>query len=429
MIVRLSYVYRAVRLLLPVVCLLAAGPYCYGKSGRGDKAYGFSGSVSREVLENYLARSITLAEFLTVDPFCNDGRYPDKERDVEFIAYTGAKFIGRAIYRWGREDVLNNPDFWRGAKELMERVHAADPDVIFQGAVFEAVYKAGVESVRIPEWAFRALGLPVEERNFSYEAMLNERGIHVDLWKKGASVPDITRTETQLWFMFLIGSYVDLGVEAIHLGQVYLMAMNDHKLAAWSDFMAKVRRYVNPRARRGYVLFDAHTPGGGMVVNGVSMLDFNSFPLRIKEVEESPMRGVLEVGYSDSMYGRSKACVTPSGWSCEALPYLVEFDNFGVSKTPGRSTIDKHFIWGYDEITWFFLLPPDDRREWLDYAWHWLADHDPNAFLEMPGARVVTPADDRRLANGTFRAIAPTDSTPQGADLGKTIRRLWKGRR
>ena len=28
--------------------------------------------ISRENLENYLERAVTMAEFLTVDPFCND---------------------------------------------------------------------------------------------------------------------------------------------------------------------------------------------------------------------------------------------------------------------------------------------------------------------------------------------------------------------
>ena len=57
------------------------------------------------------------------------------------------------------------------------------------------------------------------------------------LWGPGASVPDITRVETQLWFMFLIGSYVDIGVEAVHLGQVYLIGMNDRGWQTWDSFL------------------------------------------------------------------------------------------------------------------------------------------------------------------------------------------------
>ncbi len=29
--------------------------------------------------------------------------------------------------------------------------------------------------------------------------------------------------------------------------------------------------------------------------------------------------------------------ITASGWSCNQLPYLVEFDNFGISRNPGKA--------------------------------------------------------------------------------------------
>lgn len=298
--------------------------------------YRFDGSISRDVLDRYLSRAVTMSEFLTVDPYCNDGTYPDKEADVEFIRNTGAKFIGRAIYRWGDEKALAEPGFWAGAEALIDRVHAFDPDVIFQAATFEAVYRE-VGEVPVPAWAFEALGLPVEERCFDYAQMLDPGGKYVDQWGPGASVPDITRVETQLWFMFLIGSYVDIGVEAVHLGQVYLIGMNDRGWQTWDSFLKKVRARVCPRARRHFVLFDAHAGSRGMMVGDRSLIDFNSFPLRIKEVPEKPMECVLEAGHIDAVYGKSPGCVTPSGWRCDALPYLVEFDNFGVSDHPGEA--------------------------------------------------------------------------------------------
>lgn len=389
------------------------------------KNYEFEGSISREVLENYLERSFTFSEFLTISKYCNDGTYLDKDKDIELVKSTGAKFIGRAIYRWGSEQVLNEPDFWKGAKEIMDKVHANDPDVIFQAAVFESIYKDGVNSIKIPAWTFESLGLPVEDRNFSYSSMLNDQGKFINLWGQDGSVPDITKVETQLWFMYLIGSYVELGVEAIHLGQVELIGMNDPGLKVWNSFMQKVRKNVNQMARRKFVLFDAHTPSGGMVIDGVSLLDFNSFPLRIKEVEAEPMKGILEVGYIDSMFGRSKGCKTPSGWTCESLPYLVELDNFGISETPGKSTIDKHLIWGYDEISWFFLQTKEYQAEWLNYAYNWLKENDKNGFLQMPGARVVSVEEGKEPPSGTFRAIAPTQDTPHGADLEDVIKKIW----
>ncbi len=204
-----------------------------------DRDYRFDGKITRPVLENYLSRAVTLAEFLAVDPYCNDGTYPNKERDVEFIKKTGAKFIGRSIYRWGDEEVLNNPDFLNKAKELIDEVHKFDSDVIFQACAFEAVYPE-VNKVKIPEWTFKALGLPVENRYFNFDDMLDPGGQFVRQWSRRGGVPDITRSESQLWLMFLIGTYIDIGVEAIHLGQVSLMGMNDPQFRHWADFVNRV---------------------------------------------------------------------------------------------------------------------------------------------------------------------------------------------
>lgn len=391
--------------------------------GKETSPYFFKGNMPRQVLENYLSRAVTLAEFLSVDPYCIDGVYPFKERDVEFIKETGAKFIGRAIYRWGREEVLNDPAFWANARRLIKEVHRNDPEVIFQGAVFETV-DGQVNTIQIPQWVFKSLDMPVENRNFSYEAMLNPDGKFVNHWKKGASVPDITQVETQLWFLFLIGSYVDAGIEAIHLGQVSLIGMNDPQFRTWAGFLKKVRQVINPKARREFVLFDAHTPHGGMVVDGVSLLDFNSFPLRIKEITGKPMEGILEKGYLDSMYGRSKGCLTPSGWECDALPYLVEFDNFGISKHPGVANTEDHYIWGYDEITWLYLKNKAEKEQWIRYASDWIGKNDKNAFLQMPGARVVSTGKGGPAI--TCRATAPTQDLPQGMDLTGVIKQIWE---
>ena len=44
-----------------------------GSCSRTETPYYFDGSVSQAVLERYLARAVTMSEFLTVDPYCNDG--------------------------------------------------------------------------------------------------------------------------------------------------------------------------------------------------------------------------------------------------------------------------------------------------------------------------------------------------------------------
>lgn len=379
--------------------------------------------ISRPVLEQYLKRSVTMTEFLAVDPYGVDGPYRYKEDDIRLIKHIGAKFIGRAIYRWGNEDVLMIPDYLEQARKLLEEVHSFDPDVVFQAALFEIVTQK-VNKIPIPAWAFEALGLAPEPRHFRYDSMLNREGKLVDHWSRGSSVPDITRQETRLWFMFLAGTYFQIGCEALHLGQTALIGMADPGLSHWRSFIDQLRKYAAGATRRGWVLLDAHVPSGGMIVDGISLLDFNSFPLRIREIPDKPQQAVLEAGYLDALYGRSKGGVTPSGWSCKSLPYLVEFDNFGCSRSPGQSTIDSHFIWGYDEITWFCLQSEKYRKQWLRYAFHWLRKTDANGFLQMPVSRVVSPCvpDGRRKYRGNTRSA----QNPDGLNVEETIKALWQ---
>lgn len=391
--------------------LLQTDTYYFDKSG-----------ISRSALENYLKRSVTMTEFLEVDPYANDGPYPYKEDDVRLIKNIGAMFIGRAIYRWGDEDILISPDYLEQAKQLIGEVHAFDEEVLFQAALFEIVTQK-VNKIAIPVWTFEAMNLPFEDRFFSYELMLNPEGKMVNHWGEGSSVPDITQQETQLWFMFLAGTYFNIGCEALHLGQTALIGMADPDLLYWNSFINQLRSYAKTNTRRGWVLLDAHVPTGGMVVDGTSLLDFNTFPLRIKEIPGKPQQAVLEVGYLDALYGRSKGSITPSGWPCISLPYLVEFDNFGCSRTPGQSTIASHFIWGYDEITWFYLQKEDYRNQWLRYAFDWIGKNDSNGFLQMPVSRVVSFCDGR--GRGKYRGNRRSQSNPDGLNVEDTIKELW----
>src|SRR6058998_3984025 len=324
----------------------------------------FDGSISRRVLENYLSRSISFTELLH-DDLTKDrnSRGVDPRDNLRFILETKTKFVGRALMVWGRERNLSA--FLETAKPFAVALHKADPDIILQAAAFEIVTR-GVESVAVPERVFVEFVLPVETRNFQYQDMLYENGRFVGHWGGNGSVPDMSRLETRMWFYFLVSSYIDVGIEAIHFGQVGLMDKNDPGHAGWLDMLNRARTYARKHARRRFLVCDAHTPTGGYVEDGKLLFDFHSFPLRIAEVADQPHTGVLKVGYSDSIFTKSKGGITPSGWSCEHLPYLVEFDNFGRSN-PGKPSRSP-FIWGWDEITWFALTPEKERNDWLRYA-------------------------------------------------------------
>ena len=377
--------------------------------------YRFDGSMSEEVLRNYLSRSMTTMYLLTGHGDFND--------NLRMLTNCGVKFAGRAVYQWGREEGGESalPKKLELAKRNAARIHAADPEMILQACIFEIVSR-DVENLAVPSWALEALGRPVEKRYFRYEEMIYPSGQFSNQWGQGASVPDVSRGETKLWFYFLARSYIDAGCEAIHYGQAELMNRNDPKLDHWEEVLALARSYTTKNARRHFVSCDAHVPGGGLVREGKLLLDFHSFPLRIEEVADKSREAQLQVGYTDAIYGRSRGGITPSGWRCEHLPYLVEFDNYGRSRKPGEAGMGKFWVWGWDEITWFSQQPESYRNEWLRYAWRWVREHDPEGYLEMPGMRCLAGA-----ANGKrwYDVNQPSAATPDGFGQEEAIRSIW----
>jgi hypothetical protein len=373
--------------------------------------YGFERTVSRKVLENYLARSITMEGLL-------NGR-GDLDDNIRMLKEVGAKFIGRSLCLWGGEAEL--PANLERARQQIPRVHAADPEMILQACIFEIV-TTQVDRVPVPGWALAAVGQPIEERNFRYADMLYADGRFKDHWRPGQSVPDVSRPETKLWFYFLGASFIDAGCEAIHLGQTELMNRNDLDLGHYAQVLALIRSHAAAHARRHMVLLDSHVPSGGLVRDGQLLMDFHSFPLRIMEVPEKPQEAILKLGFSDGIYGRSKGGRTFSGWDCEHLPYLVEIDNWGVSKQPGQAKAGSIWIWGYDEITWFAHQSREYRAGWLRYAWDWVRRTDPNGFLQMPGSRTLaSPVDRKRW----YHANNPSAAVPNGFGDEAAIRSVW----
>lgn len=375
------------------------------------RKYHFKKTISREVLDNYLSRSISVEGLLNGRGVLED--------NIRMLKSIGAKYIGRSLCLWGREaNLLSN---LKRAKKQMPMVRAINSDAIFEACIFEIV-TTEVNQVPVPPWAFVALRRPVEKRNFRYADMLYPDGGRRDQWGKGSSVPDVSQEETKLWFYFLAASYIDLGFEGIHFGQVEIMNGNDPHLDHWAQVFALTRSYAATHARRRMVLCNAHVPSGGLLRDGQLLLDFHAFPLRIKELTGHPEEAILKVGFSDGIYGRSKGGITFSGWRCEHLPYLVELDNWGVSKEPGQSGAGGNWVWGYDEITWFAHQSKQYRSDWLRYAWNWVRRTDPNGYLEMPGGRTMTsPIDKRRW----YFANQPSASVPEGLGDEETIRAIW----
>ncbi len=388
-----------------------------------ERNYNFSnGVMPRNVLESYLSRAISLTEFVNSDGFYSDGPYLDKEDDKRMLKNIGAKFISRALYSWGVEDRFNNPAFLNNAKAIMAEMHASDPDIIFQGGIFEIVTPA-VNTIPVPAWVLQEYGLAPATRNFVYNDMINLQGNGVGQWGAG-SVPDISRTETQMFFFFLARQFMQAGIEALHFGQVELMSMVDrnNNFSGWNNLLTRIRNAAKTVARRGTVICDGHMGSGGVVVDGKLIFDFVSFPLRIKEIGGEPQKGELKKFFLDAIYGATNGGITPSGWACEQIPYLVEFDNYGISDHPGVASVTDHWVWGYDEITWFYHQPEIEKNEFLTYAQKWINHIDKIGYLSMPGSRVVS------LGGGQitrYRANTNSATSSQGKNQEETIKKIW----
>ncbi|HWY74292.1 MAG TPA: hypothetical protein VN281_01680 [Verrucomicrobiae bacterium] len=381
-------------------------PPCYARPG----GYQFDTTISREVLENYLSRSITMQGMLT-------GR-GDLKENIRMLKSCGAKYIGRALCLWGAEaNFLHDVE---QAKEAIPRVLAADPEMVLEACVFETVGPK-INDIAIPDWVFTTLGQPVEKRNFRYDDIIYPEGQRRPMGRN-AQVPDESRPETQLWFYYQAATYIDIGCEAIHFGQVELMNKNDRDNAKWAHLLDLVRKHAAAHARRHMIICNGHVPSGGLMHDGKPLLDFHAFPLRIMEVADKPHEAILKVGHSDGIYNRSKGGQTFSGWTCDHLPYLVEFDNYGVSRYPGEPNTEGKsiWVWGYDEITWFAHQTKDYRGNWLRYAWDWVRTNDLNGHLEMPGSRTATSPDTR-----WYFANNPGPQVPNGLGDEEAIRDIW----
>src|ERR1035437_2810083 len=95
------------------LCLLLIAGDVHGLFGQRN--YRFDGKISREVLENYLSRSITMTEI-----YRSPGNLDD---DIRMLKNAGAKFAGRTIYLWGGEARIADPKFLTQGRELATRIH------------------------------------------------------------------------------------------------------------------------------------------------------------------------------------------------------------------------------------------------------------------------------------------------------------------
>jgi hypothetical protein len=373
------------------------------------------GAPPDSVVAASLERAITMGEILHLYPWAR----AIWMANLELIEDLQPTLVGRAALVWGWEHIMLRG--MSGLRYRVQAVHDVAPEAVVQGCIFEFISR-DVERVTVPAHVLAAFDQEPEHRPYDFEAMLPAEAepSWYDGWGHDAAVPDLTRTETQLWFYHLATLYLDAGIEAIHLGNLERMAAHDDGLRQTEVLLRRIREYAAANARRGWVMLDAHTHG--VVLSGRLLLDFHSFPLRPREVGDPEQEDVvLEAGFLDAIYGRSRGGVTPAGVAVDHQRFLVELDNGYAGPVPGVCDLPE-CVWGCDEITWFGRQTRERRDELLAYFWHRVPELDPRGRFQMPGVRTLqaqlSPTCDRYLAH-------MTEQTGCGRDQADTIAELW----
>lgn len=374
------------------------------------KDYNFNGSISFEVLNNYLDRAVSY----NFDIASFDGAKVDE--GIRFITDIGAKYIQRASGEWFPKKATEA--YYPDMKAKLKKAHEIDPDIIFEAAIFET-NGSFVEQFRIPQEVADLFGASDRGGNLFFNGSMffdDEDGIANNggnYWGGGAHLPDITKTETQMFVYYKATKYIDMGFEALHLGQTGLTGLADTNNAAWENVISKIRDYAKTHARRGYVLINSHDKADFVGADGAKLVDFTMSPCRVKPIddavyyeptEENPQKCGIFYGYDNSPYCAGISGKSPSGWYADKYPYLVEFDNYGNGEG---------YTWNVDEISWFGKQPSWYRNYFLDYMINKIDNYFENGHVSLPAKR-----------GGGYYAIRPSDLFPTGANDEETYKAI-----
>ncbi len=453
--------------LLFILQLLA-----YAAGAARAQAFGQASDMTLPVLNRYLARAITMQGLADMQQSAGTSAASQAAyaQQLAMLARLDARYIGRVSGMWGGETAFEAN--MAATRQTVADIRAAyrargiTEMPIVQGAIFEII-TGEIDQLTVPgEVVARFYPGQTASRKFnhlvtSYDSLwikINRPKGSVlganpacpndypyncpERYSWGgatwAAVPDMSKPETQMWFYYVATRLLDAGCEAIHFGQVELMDRADPGHASWWKVLTMIRQYAATK-NRGLVLCDAHTHGGYYdpaparplpAAQRQLLFDLHAAPLRPQEDARQPWSPGGGGAYLDGrgggcgppIYGHSKGGVPYLGWgNVSALPYLVEFDNFGILSHPGQLS-GYCAPWQWDEISWFGAQTNAYRNQWLKYAYYKVQCLDTQAHLEMPGLRGMVWQDSKptyRASNGPASAGNFNQET--------MIRDLWEG--
>ena len=365
--------------------------------------------LTDSLVRYFLARAMTFQNFEGLP-------LVERQRFAAWAGKAGTRFAGRVAVFWEEPtSPVREQATFDTLRYIVARLHQVQSGLVVQGTVYE-VLSAHAGTLIVPNAVRAEFGedtLAVSRRTYRFADMMYP-GYFDDApnsyrWDsrppgQAPGTPDMSQTETQLWFYSRARRQIDAGCEALHFGQVMLMDDRDPGHRAWWSMLQRVRAYARTR-NRGFVLCDAHThgeyydpdPQHPLPDSARQLLfDFHACPIRPAELDTlfNGPHGARLVqdfgsGQTGSIIGRSKGGVAPGGWRVKHQVALIELDNFGAADRVGRPG-QWPWVWGRDEISWFATQPSAYRDQWLVYATAYLPQLDPNVYLEMPGIRGVT---------------------------------------
>lgn len=401
--------------------------FAYGSNHPANKNlnYFYNGTISEEVINNYLDRAMVVSLF---DCINNDVDFT--EDNLRMILNTGAKYIARAYTVWLPD--ASQASTYPKIAATIEKAHEKDPDIIFEACIFETAWQ-GMNTIAIPNWVFTAFGQTPETRNFDYQKMLFSDGTMKDEFGTGISCPDITQLETRMFIYYRARVLMDMGFESLHIGQTWKVGQNDTGYSCYSQVLDLIRAYAKGNTRRGMVLINSHHNGEFKTADGKFLVDFICSPACLYDQQNGAAHMPEEynpqkanVRYSFGPYGTTNGGITPSGWYTSQMPYLVEFDNWmgpptdiagELSSTTGTMCVP----WGYDEISWYMNQPKWYRLRTLNYMYRTVQRYDANGHFEMPGLRSGFYIPDATIQ---YHSASRTESSFSWAEED-TIRQIW----
>lgn len=356
------------------------------------------------MLHNYLDRAVSMQHF------CSDHISGiEYSSGLQLIQYLKPKFLGRLVGFWGGYN-----DIGYAVSRLdtdIPIIHGYDPDIICQGAVFEYIDDS-VQSVTIPAYVLSAFGLSPSylAGRTTFDNLRMRYDDHTlpsaGVW---ANTPDITKLETRLWFYYLATTYIAHGCEAIHFGDVPLMAIADSGKRYYWDLLSKVRAFASSR-NRGAVLCDAHAFFfGAETIYGFYydpdihsikphwerqlLFDFHSLGVYWTKPTTPPCTSTYQpliIQPGSGLLDHSAGGINPQGWYCMHNPALIEYDNGGAASVVGCANTDSWNFYGWDNITWFYEQL-SNRGKILKYSHYRIKCLDIYAHFQPLARRYITP--------------------------------------